>query len=152
MMKCWVREDEDEIFVERQTRYRNKSALCNADSSSKNTTPKLPDSLTNQLKPTNETILAEKAREIKEIIVENPAIADIAKPDYEWEADPKTQQLKDENKRLTSQNQNLSRKINDLGDQLDEANEKLELFRKIKIWAEDNDQWMFIKDEALREH
>ena len=124
--------------AERQTRYRNKSALHNADSSSKNTTPKLPDSLTNQLKPTNKTILAEKAREIKEIIVENPAIADIAKPDYEWETDPRTKQLK--------------RKINELGDQLDEAKEKLELFRKIKIWAEDNDQWMFIKDEALRKH
>lgn len=58
--------------------------------------------------------------------------------DYDWDTDPRTKQLK--------------RKINELGDQLDEANEKLELFRKIKIWAEDNDQWMFIKDEALRKH
>src|SRR5258706_5861652 len=66
-----------------------------------------------------------------------------------WETDSRTQILKQENQRLTSQIQQANKKINGLADEIDELKGQLGEYKKIKGWAEDNAMWDELRANAL---
>ncbi len=122
----------------RQAKHRNKSALRNADS--------FPDESRSVI--TSVKVEDKKVEEIKPVI-------DLKAPTSEvqvdtWEKDPRTLVLKTENQRLNSQIQQLNKRINNIGEQLDDASEPLAEYRQIKSWAEEEGQWDFIRDAAIK--
>jgi hypothetical protein len=65
-----------------------------------------------------------------------------------WDTDQRTIVLKQTNERQKQEIQQANRRNDELKDQIDDLNEQLKEYKQIKAWAEDNDNWDWVREQS----